>query len=134
MGPEILEGGRYASTALHGSVAQAHQPAAAVAQMVAGLLHRLGSDRRQTLIRRRRQPFVKLQLKGVDEHLTHDGSAEVAVRLLGQGRVQIFAMLPQEGDLILVAARPSIPPAEPRENRAMPIKSSPILANPKSPS
>ncbi len=72
--------------------------------MIAGFLHRLCRDRSQTLVRRCRQPFVKFQLKGIDENLTHDGSAEIAVRLLSQGRVQIFAMLPQEGELILVAA------------------------------
>src|SRR5450631_2942236 len=104
MGPETRECGGCSGATLLRAVAQPHQPAAAVAQMIASLLHCLCCDRRQMLVRRRRQPLVHFQLKSIDEHLTRDRLAEVAVRLLSQGRVQIVAMLTQEGELILVAA------------------------------
>ena len=59
---------------------------AAVAQVVARLLHGFRGDRRQALIARARQALVELELKRVDQHLAHDGFAEVAVRLLREGR------------------------------------------------
>ena len=43
-------------------------------------------------------------MKRVDEHLTHDGLAEISVRLLDQRRIQVFALLAQERDFVLAAA------------------------------
>jgi len=78
------------------AVAQAHQPAATVsADDRRVFLHRLRRDRRQTLVRRRRQPFRKSsKLKGIDQNLTARwlGAKNRRFGLLSQGRVQIFAM------------------------------------------
>ena len=50
--PQPLERGLHPRMALRRTVAQAHQPARAVAQMIAGLLHRLRRDGREALVRR----------------------------------------------------------------------------------
>ncbi len=53
-----------------------------------------------------RQFPVKFELPGVEQALPHDRVAEIAVRLLDQRQVQVFGLVAQEGERILVAAPP----------------------------
>src|ERR1700761_8536986 len=88
-----------------GAVSQPDQTAAAVMQVIADLLHRLGGDRRQAWINAGGQARIQLPLKGIDQYLTHNGLSEIAVWLLGQNRIEIVALLAQERDLILVPSQ-----------------------------
>jgi hypothetical protein len=74
--------------------------------VIASLFDRFRGDRCEALVARAREPLVQRQLKGVDQHLAHDGLAEIAVRLLDERRIQVLAVLAQERDVILAAAAP----------------------------
>jgi len=104
VGPEGVQGRLNSRVTLRGTVAEAHQPAAAVAQVIEDFFHGFRRNRRQARIRGGRHALVEFQLEGIDQDLTHNGLPEVAVWLFGQDRVQVFAVLPQKGHVILAAA------------------------------
>src|SRR5579872_6923199 len=74
--PKILQCDLYALTALLGTVAEANEPAGAVAHVITSLLEGLGRDRGETRIGRILQSLVQLELVCIEQRLPHDGVAE----------------------------------------------------------
>src|SRR6202023_2905950 len=101
---------------LLGSVAEAHEPAAAEAMVITGFLERLGGDGGETCVRGRQQALVDLKLPGIEQPLAHDRVAKVAVRLLGKCQVGKLRRITQEGQRVLVTP-PALELARVREQQ-----------------
>jgi len=73
--------------ALVAAVAQANEPVARVAPVIARLFSRLLRERGELRVVAEREPLELGQCGGVEEHLAHDRLREVAVRLLDEQAV-----------------------------------------------
>src|SRR5207253_9879752 len=77
--PERVERALGPCVTLIRPVAEPHEPAAAEAMVVAGLLERLGGNRREARIRGGDQRLVDLELPAVAEPLAHGGVSAFAL-------------------------------------------------------
>src|SRR3984893_11153434 len=87
---------------LLGSVAEAYEPAAAEALVIAGLPERLGGDGAESPVRGPLQALVDLKLPGIEQPLAHHRMAKVAVWLLGECQVGKLRRITQKGQRVLV--------------------------------
>lgn len=87
------------------AVAQADHPAVAEAQVIIGLLQRLGGDGGDLRIAAAAQRLVQLYVVGIEQELTHQRVVETAVRLLRQQQVMKLAFVAAEGQAVFAAGR-----------------------------
>src|SRR5229473_1163595 len=100
--PQIIERLLGAAMALLGAVAQPDGPLAGVANVIGELLRALGGDGCERCVLRARQRLEIRMRAGRIEQLAQDRNGEIAVGLLDQEDVAVFARIAPIGERVLV--------------------------------
>jgi hypothetical protein len=100
--PKPRQRGFAAAARLFRAVTQAHHPVGGMLLVVARFFQRLAGDRCQLGFAGIAQPLPQQLEPGGDHRIAQHGCGKVAARQLDECRVQIVALVAQEGELILV--------------------------------